>query len=95
MQDKVEGGSAKSSSSGGQMGSMQGYSGQQQLPTQPAMPSTTVTSGEPCPQLLSGRNQEHDCALTAVQYACGFVSMTIMSSEVHVLVRVTLMSAHQ
>ncbi len=49
----MEGGPAKSSQSGGQMGSMQGYSGQQQLPAQPAMPSTTVTSGEPWPIFFS------------------------------------------
>ncbi|CAL5225892.1 g8679 [Coccomyxa viridis] len=46
MKDKGEGGgSGNSSQSNGQIGSMQGYSGQQQLPAQPAMPSTTVTSG--------------------------------------------------
>lgn len=48
LQDKGEGGPVKSSHSGSNV-SVPGYSGQQQLPAQPTMPSTTVTSGEPWP----------------------------------------------
>ena len=47
--------------------SMPGYSGQQQqqLPAQPPMPSTTVTSGEPClNSLAAGPESEQEKAFS-------------------------------